>query len=55
MRSGRANKRELEQQIHLVRAPGAISSDDTLESLQNKKLKVKVAANPVTQVDEGYD
>ena len=54
-RDRRANKRELEQQIHLVRAPGAISSDDTLESLQNKKLKVKVAANPVTQVDEGYD
>lgn len=51
----RANKRELEQQIHLVRAPGAISSNDTVESLQNEKLKVKVAAKPVTQFDEGYD
>jgi large subunit ribosomal protein L24e len=42
----RAEKRELEQQIHLVRAPGAQAKGEAKEEVLKEALKVNVAAAP---------
>ena len=49
----RADKRELEQQIHLIRAPGA--SRKEAQNTAKEKFKVKVAAPTAALGDDGYD
>ena len=49
----RADKRELEQQIHLIRAPGAKMKEEGKTT--KEKLKVKVAAPAVTLGGDEYD
>lgn len=55
----RADKRELEQQIHLVRAPGTLVKERADEKPLKEKLKVKVvaplAAAGSAQGDDQYD
>lgn len=49
----RADKRELEQQIHLIRAPGATVKES--HKTAKEKLKVKVTAPTAALGDDGYD
>ena len=51
----RANKRELEQQVHLVRAPGSTSKDKQKDDTQKEKIKVKVAAKISAVHGKAYD
>jgi large subunit ribosomal protein L24e len=47
----KANKRELEQQIHLVRAPGAIAKEPTQGAAKKQKVKVKVSSKATEEYD----
>ena len=49
----RADKRELEQQIHLIRAPGAAAKEEDITT--KEKLKVKVAAPTAASGGDEYD
>jgi|Transcript_40228 large subunit ribosomal protein L24e len=53
----RADKRELEQQIHLIRAPGAKATEAAADKAGKEKLKVKVAkpAAAASGAGETYD
>ena len=47
----KANKRELEQQIHLVRAPGATARQPGEEVAKKAKVKVKVSSKATAEYD----
>ena len=51
----RDNKRELEQQVHLVRAPGPSSKDKLRDETRKEKIKVKIAAQISAVHSEAYD
>ncbi len=47
----KANKRELEQQIHLVRAPGATAKATGEPAAKKQKVKVKVSSKKTEEYD----